>query len=209
MRTPLVLAALLLTSAFASAADQSRALPAFHSVSIQGPVMLVLDAGKPQSVVLRGDDKFFGRVDTRVTDGKLHITFPRDKKNNIHLDNDTKILISVPSLKAFFVEGAGSAELNNLSGESIDIGFQGAGRLAANGKVGSLKLNAQGVGDVDTKSLLAQRANVNFEGIGAVKVYASERLDASVQGMGSLNYYGNPRTVNKSVEGIGSVKAGN
>lgn len=209
MRTPLVLAALLLTSTFASAADQSRALPAFHSVSIQGPVMLVLDAGKPQSVVLRGDDKFFGRVDTRVTDGKLLITFPRDKKNNIHLDSDSKILISVPSLKAFFVEGAGSAELNNLSGDAIDIGFQGAGRLVAKGKVGSLKLNAQGVGDVDTKSLLAQRANVNFEGIGAVKVYASERLDASVQGMGSLNYYGNPRTVNKSVDGIGSVKAGN
>lgn len=209
MRTSLAFAALLMTSAFASAAEQRRALPAFHSVSIQGPVMLVLDAGKAQSVVLRGDDKFFNRVDTKVVDGKLLITFPRDKKNNMHLDSDMKILIGVPALKAFFVEGAGSAELNNLSGEFVDIGFQGAGRLAANGKVGQLKLNAQGVGDVDTKGLLAQRANVNFEGIGAVKVYASERLDASVQGMGSLNYYGNPRTVNKSVDGIGSVKAGN
>jgi hypothetical protein len=209
MRTPLVFAALLMTSAFASAADQTRTVPAFHSVSVQGPVVMVLEAGKPQSLVLRGDDKFFARVDTQVVDGKLLITFPRDKKNNVQLNGDTRILISVPSLKAFFVEGAGSAELNNLAGEYMDIGFQGAGRLVAKGKVANLKLNAQGVGDVDTKGLLAQRANVNFEGIGAVKVYASERLDASVQGMGSLNYYGNPRTVNKSVEGIGSVKAGN
>lgn len=209
MRTPLVFAALLMTSAFASAADQSRTVPAFHSVSVQGPVVMVLDAGKPQSLVLRGDDKFFARVDTQVVYCKLLITFPRDKKNNVQLNGDTRILISVPSLKAFFVEGAGSAELNNLAGEHMDIGFQGAGRLVAKGKVANLKLNAQGVGDVDTKGLLAQRANVNFEGIGAVKVYASERLDASVQGMGSLNYYGNPRMVNKSVEGIGSVKAGN
>ena len=71
-----------------------------------------------------------------------------------------------------------------------------------------IKLSAEGVGDVDTKGLIAQQANVNFQGIGAVKVYATDRLDANVQGMGSLNYYGNPKLVHKVVEGIGSVKAG-
>ena len=207
MRTPLVLA-LLLTSAGASAADQTRAMPAFSSVSIQGPVHMIVEVGKTQAVLIRGDDKYLGRVETRVVDGKLLITFPRDKKNNIDMPNDARILISMPTLKAFHVEGAGSAELNNINGDTIEIGFQGAGRLVARGRVNQLKLNAQGVGDVDTKGLLAQRAKVSFEGIGAVKVYASERLDAAVAGMGSLNYYGNPKVVNKSVEGIGSVKAG-
>ena len=145
-----------------------------------------------------------------VADGnRLAISFNiRDKKNNVDMPNDARILISMPTLKAFHVEGAGLAELNNINGDTIEIGFQGAGRLVAKGRVNQLKLNAQGVGDVDTKALLAQRANVSFEGIGAVKVYASERLDAAVAGMGSLNYYGNPKVVNKRLEGIGSVKAG-
>jgi hypothetical protein len=208
MRTPLILA-LLLTSTFASAAEQARQLPAFNAISTQGPINMVVEAGQAQSFVIRGDDKFVGGVETRVVDGKLFITFPRNKKNSIDISSDAKIVIGMPALRAFHVEGAGSAELNNLAGESVEIGFQGAGRLVAKGRVKVLKLNAQGVGDVDTKALLAERANVNFEGIGAVKVYASERLDAVVQGMGSLNYYGNPRVVNKSVEGIGSVKAGN
>lgn len=207
MRTPLVLA-LLLTSAVASAADQTRAMAPFSAVSIQGPVHMIVEVGKTQSVLIRGDDKFLGRVETRVVDSKLVITFPRDKKNNIDMPNDARILISVPTLKAFHIEGAGSAELNNINGDAIEIGFQGAGRLVARGRVNQLKLNAQDVGDVDTKGLLARRANVSFEGIGAVKVYASDRLDAAVAGMGSLNYYGNPKVVNKSVEGIGSVKAG-
>ena len=207
MRTPLVLA-LLLTSAIASAADQTRAMPAFSAISIQGPVHMIVEVGKTQAVVIRGDDKYLARVDTRVVGGKLVITFPRDKKNNIDMPNDARILISMPTLKAFHVEGAGSAELNNINGDTIDIGFQGAGRLVARGRVNQLKLNAQGVGDVDTKGLLAQRANVSFEGIGAVKVYASDRLDAAVAGMGSLDYYGNPKVVNKTVEGLGSVKAG-
>ena len=205
MRTPLILA-LLLTSAFAGAAEQTRPMPAFTGISAQGPINMVVEVGKAQSLVLKGDDKFLKRAVTKVVDGKLVISFPKGEKNEVN--SDWTINVSMPALTSFFVEGAGSVELKNINSDSIDIGFQGAGRLVASGKVKQLKLNAQGVGDVDTKALLAQNANVNFEGIGAVKVYASQKLDAVVQGMGSLNYYGNPRQVNKQVEGIGSVKAG-
>jgi hypothetical protein len=207
MRTPLLIA-LLLTTSFASAAEQTRPLAPFSAVSTQGAINMVVEVGQAQSVVIKGNDKFLASVETKVVDGKLFITFPKNKKNTMDISSDDKIVIGMPALRAFHVEGAGSAELNNINGDSIDIGFQGAGRLVAKGKVKSMKLNAQGVGDVDTKALLAQRADVVFEGIGMVKVYASERLDAVVQGMGSLNYYGNPRVVNKTVEGIGTVKAG-
>ena len=205
MRTPISFA-LLLTSAFASAAEQTRPMPAFTGVSVQGPINMIVEVGKTQSLVLKGDDKFLKRVMTRVVDGKLVITFPKGENNDVN--SDSTINIAMPALTSFHVEGAGSADLRNINSDSIDIGFQGAGRLVASGKVKQLRLNAQGVGDVDTKALLAQDANVKFEGIGAVKVYASQKLDAVVQGMGSLNYYGNPRLVNKKVEGIGSVKAG-
>ena len=207
MRTPLVIA-LLLTSAFASAADQTRALAPFNAISTQGAINMVVEVGQAQSVVIKGDDKYQGLIETKVVDGKLFISFPKNKKNTVDISSDAKIVIGMPALKAFNVEGAGSADLRNISGDSVDIGFQGAGRLVASGRVKTLKLNAQGVGDVDTKALLAQRADVTFEGIGAVKVYASERLDAVVQGMGSLNYFGKPKIVNKTVEGIGTVSAG-
>jgi len=38
--------------------------------------------------------------------------------------------------------------------------------------------------------------------------YAKDKLDVSVQGMGSLIYHGKPRTANKSLAGLGSVSAG-
>lgn len=207
MRAPLILA-LLLSSAFASAAEQARPLPPFDAISTQGPINMVVEVGTAQSFVLKGDDKFLASVETKVVGGKLLISFPKKTRDEMKVSSDARILIGMPALKAYHVEGAGSAELKNINGDSIDIGFQGAGRLVATGKVKLLKLNAQGVGDVDTKALLAQRADVTFEGIGAVKVYASERLDAVVQGMGSLSYFGNPRVINKTVEGIGSVSAG-
>jgi hypothetical protein len=205
MRTPMILA-LLLTTAFAHAAEQKRDLPAFDAISSKGAINMIVQVGQAQSVRVTGDDKFIGQVAMKVVGGELVVTI--DNEKNVRFKKDSKILVTLPALKAFRVEGAGLAELNNISGDRMDIQFEGAGRLVANGKVKMLKLNAQGVGEIDTKALLAQHANVNFEGIGRVKVYASERLDATVEGMGSLNYYGNPKTVNKTAEGIGRVKAG-
>jgi hypothetical protein len=54
---------------------------------------------------------------------------------------------------------------------------------------------------------MTQEADVSFEGIGSVAIHAKDKLNATVRGMGNLTYYGNPRVVNKSVSGIGSVVA--
>jgi hypothetical protein len=208
MRHTLLLS-LLLLSGLANAADQNRAVSAFDSISIRGPVNMVVQVGSAQQVRISGDDKFLKKVDTKVVDGELQITFDDDdNEKGMKVSDDQKIVISVPTLRAFMVEGAGSATVNNISGDSIKLGFQGAGKLVANGKVKQLKIKANGVGAIDTKSLLAQNAAVRFEGVGSVKVYASESLDLNVSGMGSLNYYGNPGKVKKSVSGIGSVRAG-
>jgi hypothetical protein len=112
-------------------------------------------------------------------------------------------------LRAFNAEGAGEIKLNNVRGERLDVSYRGAGSMAINGQVKVFKMTAEGVGEVDTKALLANEVEIRFQGVGDVKVYAKDRLDARVQGLGSLSYYGNPRIVNKSVAGLGSVNAGN
>ncbi len=206
MRTPIILA-LLLSSAFANAAQQARPVTAFDSISSKGATNVLVKVGDKHSVVVNGDEKFFGRVQTKVVGNELRVSFDNDNGSG-KINSGEQVVVTMPALKAFHLEGAGLADLRNIGGERVDIHFEGAGKLVATGKVKMLKLSAEGVGDVDTRALLAQQANVSFQGIGAVKVYASERLDASVQGMGSLNYYGNPKVLNKSVGGIGSVKAG-
>jgi hypothetical protein len=50
--------------------------------------------------------------------------------------------------------------------------------------------------------------NITFHGLGDVQVYAKDKLDLAVEGMGSVTYFGRPRTVNKSVSGFGKVSAG-
>lgn len=201
----LLVSSLLLTS-FAHANEQNRSLPAFKTIKSKSAFTLVVEVGKAQSVVIKGDEKFISRVSTEVIGDELVVSLKGN--NTINISDTAQIIVSLPELSKLRMEGAGKTSINNISGPRLDLSYEGAGMLTANGKVKSFNLKAQGVGLVDTKNLIAEQADVNLEGVGAVKVYASERLVAKVQGVGSLNYYGNPRSISKSVEGIGSVQAG-
>jgi hypothetical protein len=202
----LALPAVLSIAATAHADDQVRSVPAFTSVSVHGPISVTLDAGKAQSLTLRGDARFLQDVTTEVVDGELRLR-TREKKN-INWKGDPRVVITVPALRAFEVEGAGEVKLNQVRGERLDVNYRGAGSMNINGEVKTFRMQAEGVGEVDAKVLAANDVDVQFRGIGDVKVTAKNRLDAVLQGMGNLTYYGKPRTVNKSAQGIGSVKAG-
>jgi hypothetical protein len=204
--TTFALAAVLSIAATAHADDQVRSMPAFTSISVQGPISVTVDAGKAQSVTMRGDAKFIQDVTSEVVNGELRLR-TREKKN-ISWHGDPRVVITMPALNAVEVEGAGEISLNQIRGERLDVSYRGAGRMGINGEVKRFRMKAEGVGEVDAKSLVANDADVTFRGIGDVKVTARNRLDAVVEGMGSLTYYGKPRTVNKSASGIGSVTAG-
>lgn len=201
----LLVSTLLLTS-FAHADEQTRNLPAFKTIKSKSAFTLVVEVGKTQSVMIKGDEKFISRVSTEVYGDELVVSLKGN--NTVNISDTAQVIITLPELSKLRMEGAGKTSINNVNGPRLDLSYEGAGMLTAKGKVKILNLKAQGVGLVDTKELVAEQADVNLEGVGAVKVYASERLVAKVQGVGSLNYYGNPRSISKSVEGIGSMHAG-
>lgn len=205
MLRPTLALLLCFASVTAHADDQARSVGPFNKIAISGPMNLTVDAGKPFSVTVQGDAKFIGRVTTKVVNGELRISM--DDDSSIKMRKHERVVVSMPTLTSLDAEGAGLARLNNVQGDRLDVDYRGAGSLVINGKVRHLRIDAEGVGEVDTKGLIAQEAKVSFEGIGAVSIYASEKLTVDVEGMGNLTYYGNPRIVNKSVSGIGSVTA--
>ena len=203
----LAMLALCLMPLFAHAEEQTRNLSAYDSINVRGPFDLEIEAGRAHSFTITGDPSYFARITTEVVDGRLTITFKKESKN-MEVRNVPHIRLTLPMLRNLTEEGAGQTVLHNIDSKRLDINYKGAGRLAASGKVQELSLEARGVGEVDVKDLLATEANVDFEGVGSVKVYASRRLDILAGGLGDLTYYGKPRTLNKSVSGFGSIQSG-
>jgi len=196
----------MLVSTPALADEQTRSAPAFTSIQLKGPISIDVQAGKAQTVTVRGTPKFVAMVVTEVVDGELRV-YLREKDVK-RMNGDPRVIVTVPTLRGFNMEGAGETVLRDIRGDRFEVNYRGAGSMTISGAVKQLILQAQGVGEVDARKLIAQDADVNFQGIGSVQIHVTGRLDARVNGMGELSYYGHPRTVNKSVSGIGSVQAG-
>lgn len=188
------------------AAESVRQVAPFIAINCNGPLNVTVEAGLTQSVRVSGDERFVAAVKTAVNDRELTISMTDHGFKTLH--GDSQVTITLPALSRLKMEGAGETRLRKINSERLDVSYQGAGKLQASGKVKYLRLAARGVGEVDTRNLQADRVDVNFEGVGSVSVYARELLNAVVRGMGTLEYYGHPRTVNKTAEGIGSVRAG-
>ncbi|OYU32348.1 MAG: DUF2807 domain-containing protein [Comamonadaceae bacterium PBBC2] len=199
--------ALVLAATPALAADQLRDVPAFTSITSQGAFQVTVNVGQKQSVALSGTDTALAKIETKVVDGVLTLTM-QEHKNAINDEKMVRITINVEQLNQFQMEGAGKTELNNIAAERFRLNYQGVGLLRATGKVQTFVLKAEGVGAVNARDLEAQHVDVNLQGVGSVKVWAKESLRAKVDGIGSLTYYGKPSRISKTVDGIGSISAG-
>ena len=203
----LIILSLLLLSPLVHA-DQTLQLPAFNAIKTDGIFDMVITAGSAQTVLIKSSDADIAKLHIEVVDEELVISTPH-ATHDIMKPADNRILITVPALRLFRAKGVGEVVIKNIDGDRIDLSYDGVGNMEVSGKTKWLRLKGNGVGSIDTKKLFAENADVDFGGIGGVDVYASNRLNAVVHGVGSLTYYGNPKTVNKQANGIGSVSPGN
>jgi len=192
----------------AQAVEQTRSVAPFTAVSNTGAVNVRIEVGKAQSVVVEGDDDRVADFETEVVGNELRLHQRHDGNSFDHHRGDLHVKISVPQLTAFTMSGAGNTTITNMSGDRLDVRFSGAGNLKADGVVKTLKLEVSGVGSMDTRELHADVADVSVAGVGSVRVWAGTQLDASLGGIGSLTYYGDPKTVNTHGGGLGSISRG-
>ncbi len=201
----MLISGLALVAPLALAAQESRDLPAFKSIASQGVYRLVITGGQAQSVVLSGEGEQLPLISTKVVGDQLVISMPEHK--HIKWNDNLVVTIGVKQLSSLQMEGVGNTELKQLAGDEFKLSYKGVGTLHAAGHVDRFVLDAEGVGSINASDLDAKAVQARLAGVGSAKVRASESLDARVSGVGSLKYYGKPKQVAKSTDGIGSVTA--
>lgn len=180
---------------------EKRTVPSFTAVSISGAYDVEIVVQKEQSLEIEGDDNLLPLITTEVHGGLLDI----DNTKSFSTKNKLRLRISVPNLNAVSTSGASDIVISNVKSDEFNIDVSGAGSLQLSGETKTLGIKQSGAGDVDAKDLHAERVNVESSGAASADVYASEELRASVSGAGNVNYYGDPKTVNKDTSGAGSV----
>ena len=180
---------------------EKRPLAPFNSLEVNCYGTIQVRAQGPEELEISGDDNIIPLITTEVKNGILYIGASKEYDPQSKL----QIIVSTPNLEKLVFAGAGQANLSNVKNDRVELVMSGAGRLIASGETKEADVTLSGAGAIDAKNLHAEIAKVNSTGAGSVDVYATDQLDANASGVGSINYYGSPKVVNKQAGGIGRI----
>jgi hypothetical protein len=93
-----------------------------------------------------------------------------------------------------------------ISVESFDVSLSGGTNAEFFGKSTNVKFTLNGSGKIDAEKLIGNNVTVLIAGAGYAVVYASDSIDASLAGVGSIKYAGNPSKVNSEIIGMGIIE---
>lgn len=199
---------------------QTREVPAFDAVRLEGPLDAKIVVGPQRAVSVTIDDNLQELVTTRVEDGTLVV-----EAKHISYHGVGRVEISVPSMKALDLTGSGDVTIDGGSGDlrlrlsgsgdinwratarELDAGLSGSGDIKLAGKADVAKLRVSGSGDIDGDSLVATSADVTVSGSGSVGVtLGGGSLRASISGSGDIVWGGTATVEEMRVHGSGSIE---
>jgi putative autotransporter adhesin-like protein len=181
--------------------SEKRDLKPFKAINTTGAYEVEVVCQKPASFEIEGDDNILPLIKTEVRDGVLYV----DSNERYNIAKAIALRISLPELMSVSSRGAGDIKVRDANSDDLKIESTGAASINAAGKAKTVTFSSTGAGDIDAGSLQTEKARVTVAGAASIIVYVTEQLDVTVSGAGSVKYRGNPKTVNKSVSGIGSV----
>lgn len=184
--------------------SESRSVGEFSAIDLRGAGQLDVLIGQPHSVTVEASADTLKDLETRVQGDRLVID-ARDESFWVR-NGAYHVRITVPRLDSLVVSGATDASLHGFSGGNTKIVVSGAGDLEASGTVDSLEAVTNGAANLNLSQLAATSARVVVNGAGNAKVQASGRLDATVNGVGNIEYLGSPSDLRTAINGVGSIK---
>ena len=224
-----VFAVLVLLFVYKSNAQEQKEikLEPFNNVKFEGSAQWVLvPSSEEKVVILSKSEDVFDYIDVNQNGGTLVVSTTDKNKNITKLFKSVTIKVYFKSIESVFLSGVGSvntedkivtskftATLKGTGDMNLDIecsdfigNMQGTGGLNVEGTADNALVRVEGVGGFDGYELLCLNMDVTVSGVGGAKVYASKVLKATLNGVGSIKYKGNPETKNLDTNGIGSIK---
>ncbi len=204
----------------------TQEVAAFNNIDIQGmfEVVLQLDDGLP--LALETDENLHELIKIRVKNNTLHVsttkegiyrpskmtlTIPYSQLENITIGGACKLTSDSPVVAhnlAIRISGAADIDLE-LEVSSLTTNVSGAANIKLRGTANEHAASLSGASNIRAETLHTQNTSISLSGAGSAHVHASHHLDASLSGVGSIRYYGDPQTTRIDRSGLGSIKSAN
>ncbi len=184
---------------------QTRNLSDCSGLVLKNLGNVYLTQADSQSVLIEADDNIINKVITVKENGSLLAGLPDGSYSRVTLN----IHVSLKAFEELVIQGAGNIYCSGqINSDNLYCSVNGAGNIKLKGIGEYLNCIINGAGNINAKEFTAAKCTAVVNGAGNCIVYVTDRLDAAVNGVGSIVYYGNPAIVNTSVVGVGQINIG-
>ncbi len=199
----------------------------FNQVKFEGSAKWVLIPSATAKVVLESSkEDVFDYINVNNEGNTLVISTTDKNKNITKLFKSATINVYFTSINSVALSGAGSvrckgpfsadeltATLRGTGNMYLDLNcskftgnMNGTGSLDVKGTADKAVVRVEGVGGFSGYNLITKDMDVTVSGVGGAQVHATGRLTATLNGVGSIRYKGDPDSKNFDTNGLGNIK---
>ncbi len=199
----------------------------FNKLKLEGSAHWVLIPSDVHKVVIESKSgEMFNYVDVDEFNSRLTISTVEKTRDITKLFKSVVIKVYVKSIDEISLSGVGSVEMNGgftsnrfeailrgtgdmslkLECDRFEGFVFGTGSLEVQGTTESLLVNVEGVGSYDGFDFISSKSEVTVSGVGSAEVYASNSITATINGVGSIRYKGDPENKDLESNGLGSIR---
>jgi len=180
---------------------EGRSISEFARVRVSGAFQIQWSQGKP-GLTISTDQNLLPYILTSISGQVLKL----DAQKNLNPTKNIVVKLSSASLADVELTGANTFRASEITGDDLRLHSTGASTITVDGSVKKLTVNLTGASTLHAQSLQVQTAKIAMTGASTAVLNVTDALKASITGAGTLTYSGNPKTVEKQVTGIGSIK---
>ena len=194
----------------------------FTSLDFGGNYTVNLEHGDRPSMTIKTDENLLEYINVESYNDKLYI-------NNMHTLSGTEgieinityttlddisssgssTIKNIGSLKADHLKidmsGAGAIEMD-LEVKNLELALSGAGVVKLTGYAENENFDISGAGGLKAYMLQSKNCVVSLSGIGGAQIYVTEKLEATISGIGGISYRGQPQDIQRHISGLGKIQ---
>jgi len=202
---------------------ETRQVEGFDKIEVNGLGEIIVELGTEEALTVEAEENLLPYLETYVRGSSLVIEI--EDGTTIIPTKSLTFYVTVVSLEALSISGAGDVQLpdldvdrfsidlsgagnidiDSLNANSFDVSLSGVGDLSVfDGQVSSQEITISGAGKYNARNLESDDAEITISGVGSATLRAENYLKVSISGGGDVSYYGNP-DVDSDISGMGDL----
>jgi hypothetical protein len=205
--------------------SEVRDVEGFTKIQLDGIGNLYITQGGKESLEIQAEDNILPTLTSEIRGETLVLGFEKQNwSRNVIPTEGINYYLNVIDLEEITFNGLGDMEAQNLTtsnltieiigagniniadlnANQLTIKISGAGSIEINGEVDSQKVTIDGTGGYKAANLKTRSTIIDINGLGNSTIWATDILDISVDGGGSIDYYGSP-SITQEINGLGDI----